>query len=984
MSPPAGWTRVKEIFAEALELPPKERRGHLDEACGEDSDLRSQVEELLESHDAAGDFLVNPALPPPSKDPESGWVVGPYRTLRELGRGGMGAVYLGQRADEAFQKQVALKVIKRGMDTDEILRRFRNERQILANLDHPGIARLLDGGSTEDGRPYFAMEHVDGLPVDRYCKKNRLTTRQRLKLFRQICDAVQFAHQNLIVHRDLKPNNILVTAEGQPKLLDFGIAKLLDPGAVPHTVISTGQRGRLLTPDYASPEQIHGKPVTTASDVYSLGVLLYEILTGSRPYHLESRSPQEISQAVEKQHPPKPSTVVHRAATVAEPIARGPAAPDDDLRKLSRQLKGDLDTIVMMAMHKEPGRRYASAEQLSEDLRRHLVGLPVVAREDTPLYLLGKFMRRNKGASVAALLLVCLTVVMTWQRFQIAEERDRARQERSKAEQIRDFLLGVFEIADPGQTRGETITAREILEAGTQRLSSQLLDQPLVRAEFLDTVGGIHYQLGLDQRSIELLREALEARRKTLSPGDPEIAETLSHLGDALLRQGEVDEAERLYREALETRQAALGQESQEAAESLNDLATVAIVRSHLDEAEAFLARALKIQRSDFDEEESLPAASLEDPLPGRDLLDDSIASAEALGNEEGLAATFGSLAAVKNAQGEYSAAAKFQQVSLVLQRRSLGESHPDTIASFGNLAALLFKQGEYEAARPIFEQALKLNRRVLGDSHTRVATTTRLLGSLEARTGNLDRAEELLREAVAIDRRSGNVDGVTDALNSLAVILNLRGNPEAAQGIYRELLVESRRRHGDEHPEVAQMLHNLGMVLLRSGSIEEAQKNLEEALALRRGALGEIHPDVATTLQSLGLVHLEKQEADAAEPFFHLALAQRRELLGEEHPFVAFTLVGLARVHLQRRETKSAYRALEEALAIRKQALPEGHWRIAEVESLLGIVALEEGRFDDAEALLGPSHQALVESQGSDAPETRRAALALDRLSRI
>lgn len=412
---PERWQQIKEVFQSAAECAPETREAFLCAACAKDELLREEVEALLLSDEAAHSFieqsplaLAYDVLSNVTAAVMIGRRLGSYRITAEISRGGMGVVYLAVRDDDEYQKRVAIKIIKRGIDTDEVLRRFRHERQILANLEHPNIARLVDGGNT-DGLPYFVMEYIDGDPIDEYCDKKRFSTTERLKIFRTVCSAVHYAHQNLVIHRDLKPSNILVTAEGTPKLLDFGVAKLLHPEGDAETATHTALALRLMTPEYASPEQVRGGPITSASDVYSLGMLLYELLTGHRPYRLNSRWPLEIAQAVCEVEPEKPSTVVNRIEEVSngekgmaltpESVSR---TRDGELEKLRRRLQGDIDNIVLMALRKEPERRYASVEQFSEDIRRHLEGLSVSARKERLAYGLAKFIQRNRTRVTAA------------------------------------------------------------------------------------------------------------------------------------------------------------------------------------------------------------------------------------------------------------------------------------------------------------------------------------------------------------------------------------------------------------------------------------------------------------------------------------------------------------------------------------------------------------------------------------------------------
>ncbi len=460
------WARVKELFEAAADLAPNERASLLSNECGGDDALRREVESLLESDSQTNDFIEQPVLeiprdlfPEAPDESLAGRQFGAYQIIREIGRGGLGAVYLAARADDEYRKEVALKLVRRGLDTEDILRRFRNERQILAQLDHPNIARLIDGGTTDEGLPYFVMEYVNGEPIGAYCDAHSLGTTERLNLFRKVCAAVTFAHQNLVIHRDLKPSNILIASDGEPKLLDFGIAKLLgqDEEALAQTITSQ----RVMTPEYASPEQIKGERITTTSDVYSLGVLLYELLTGRRPYRLKTRTPEEIARAITEQEPERPSTAV----------AQGGGNSKFEIRN-SKFLRGDLDNIVLMAMRKEPARRYSSVGQFSEDIRRHLEGLPVIARKDTLRYRSEKFIRRHK-VGVAAVALIALSLVggiiatvsqakrATRQARVAARERDRAQRRFDDVRHLSNALL--FEIAPKIERLPGATEARHLL-----------------------------------------------------------------------------------------------------------------------------------------------------------------------------------------------------------------------------------------------------------------------------------------------------------------------------------------------------------------------------------------------------------------------------------------------------------------------------------------------------------------------------------------
>jgi non-specific serine/threonine protein kinase/serine/threonine-protein kinase len=464
-----------EILGDAIERAPAEREAWLAVACAGDEALYKEVARLLSHEKTAHGFMEESPFGKvvrlgEEESPFVGRRVGAYEIVEEIGRGGMGAVYLARRADEQFQSLVAVKVIKRGMDTDDILRTFRNERQILADLNHPNVARLLDGGTTGDGRPYFVMEYVEGRSLKKYCDDERLSIKERLRLFLKVCSAVSYAHRNLIVHRDLKPSNILVTEDGEPKLLDFGIAKVLSPSASGQEKTATSVRA--MTPEYASPEQVRGQTVTTATDIYSLGVILYELLTGQRPYSFEGRSQAEVAKIITEREPEKPSTAVSHA----EETGGGTAEEVSSLRdtkpsELRRRLRGDLDNIVLKAMRKEPERRYSSVEQFSEDIARHLEGLPVGARKDTFTYRASKFVKRNRvGVAAAAITLLTLVggiVATAWEAHTARAERARAEQRFNQVRKLAHSVMFDYhdEIAAlPGSTKVRERLVKDALE----------------------------------------------------------------------------------------------------------------------------------------------------------------------------------------------------------------------------------------------------------------------------------------------------------------------------------------------------------------------------------------------------------------------------------------------------------------------------------------------------------------------------------------
>ncbi len=559
------WQRIKEIYQSAVDLPADERTSFIALACAGDGSLREEVESLLVSHQSAADFIENPVfeagaklLIDERKELLQGRRIGPYRIIREIGRGGMGAVYLAERDDEHYRQHVAIKLIKRGMDTDAILHRFRNERQILATLEHPNIARLLDGGSTETGLPYLVMEYIEGTPIDEFCIAHQLSIPERLDLFRTVCSAVQYAHQNLIIHRDIKPGNILITSDGIPKLLDFGVAKVLSPDLSQESG-ATSPGMLMMTPEYASPEQALGKPVATTTDVYSLGVVLYELLTGQQPHALKEKLPHEIAQHITDREPEKPSSAISKLDQVSN-------------QRLRHQLKGDLDTIILRALQSDPRQRYGSIEQFSEDIHRHLTGLPIMAREDSIIYRADRFIRRNwKGTAAAFLLFVVLLsgIIATSIQAQIARaQRARAEKEFNNVRKLADSFM--FEFHDaianlPGSTPARELVVRRAVEY-LDGLAQEAGDDPSLQMELaaayekLGRIQGTHLlpSLGDSNGAIKSFQKSLMIREALLraSPENLDYVKALCdsywYIADALVYRGEMSRALDYFRKGLD------------------------------------------------------------------------------------------------------------------------------------------------------------------------------------------------------------------------------------------------------------------------------------------------------------------------------------------------------------------------------------------------------------------------------------------------
>ena len=804
------WAQVEPLFDAALDLPPSERPAYLDEACSGDPALRATLDRLLDASDS-DDGLLGRSAPAVFDSLLDGITagsslvgarVGPFRITGEAGHGGMGTVYVAER-DDQFRQRVALKVVRTGLGADDhLLRRFVEERQILASLEHPNIARLVDGGVTDDGVPWFAMEYVEGTPISRYCDDRSLSVEARLRLFIEVCGAVEFAHRNLVVHRDLKPSNILVTPNGSVKLLDFGIARLLagDDGQAQSAAPATRTGLRAMTPEYASPEQIRGGLISTVSDVYSLGVLLYELLAGRRPYRVTDRSPAEIEHAVLHLDPEPPSVSVARNGTDSA------AARSTTPAKLIRSLRGDLDTIVLTALRKEPERRYASVERLAADVGRYLDGLPVTARRDRWSYRTQKFVRRHPLAVTSAVLfaafLVTFTALTMLQSRRVARERD-------KATQLAGFLTNLLGAPEPWYGRGSSVTVSELLDSATRTLDSSLTDEPEVRAHLLGVMGEAYWGLGLFDKSRRVLDSAIAVRLRA-SDGKADVAMTQTFLAQVVLEQEDFPAAESLARAALATRRRHFPDGDTELTTPLVVLGDVLRLIGRPKEAEPFLLEAVSIQRA------QRPI------LPLR------------------LALTVNKLGHVHLARGEYAAAESLYREALALRRSALPENHPDVALMYVNLGLALHGRGD-TAAEGLVRRGLEAKLRVFGDAHPEVALDRMSLGDILIDAGQLAAAESLFVHALAAQRQvfGPSHQRIARSLIGLARIDLERGNGPSAERRMRQALLIWRRLLPDSDPRVAETQALLGRSLVMTGRVNEGEALLTAAVPVLESAVG-------------------------------------------------------------------------------------------------------------------------------------------------
>jgi len=904
-------SRLEEVLAEALGRRPEKRSAYLDESCAGDPELRRELEELLALNEDAAEFFdqlsgeIAGAAPLELESAaHTGLRIGPYRTLAAIGQGGMGAVYRAERVDGAFDQEVALKLLHRDMDTPELRARFLAERQLLAGLTHPDIARLLDGGVTDEGRPYFVMELVEGEPITRYCLKNGVSTEEVLKLFLDVVDAVSYLHRNLVVHRDLKPSNIFVDADGQVKLLDFGIAKLLADTPADAQLTRTGQQP--MTPEYAAPEQLRGDPVTTATDVYALGAVLYELLTGQRPHH-DSR-PEERTPT--RELPPTPSSVLRsrRASNTATPIGSENDIPGSTLR-ISR----DLDALCLKALRPDPEARYPSAEQFGSDIERHLEGQPVGARAGTVSYRAGLFVRRHRTGVLVAGALVALMVTGLVREISLRGEAERARQEAeteaAKAVAVSQFLGDLLSSVDPAKAQGDAVAVTDVLEQASRRIaeSDELADQPGVEAAVRRTIASTYVSLGRYDDAREHLERAVELLGW---PGshDPETLSAVAELGVLYQRIGLADEAEKLIRTVLEIRIETLSEDHPASLTSLNQLADFLFSQGRIDEVEPLDRKTLEIRRRVLGEEHPDTLRSL-----------------------NGLAATLFS-------QGRYAEAVPLFEEGLEIRRRTLGDSHPDTLMLANNLAAAYLELGRPAEAEVLQREVVEGRTRVLGEGHDQTAMSVHNLGVTLAQLGRYQESEEELRRAIVVRRKMpGERRSLLFSESYLADVLRAQRRFDEAEKLYLETLALQRKELGDDDGETLKTASGLAELYSLQGDFDAAETLLEEVLRAQLRVRGEEHPDTLQSLTTLAHIRNEQGRFDEAIELCDRSIAAGTKSLGEDHTAVlqaaiekVTALEGLDRV-------PEAHALADEIVAGYSRTLGDDHPSTIEAAKLTG-----------------------------------------------
>ena len=1004
--------RLDQLLDEVLDASLQARREILRKAASEDPGLGEELKALLAAHERSAGILDSPGELGISNGGvadlmEAPARIGIYRIVSELGRGGMGVVFLAERDDGQFWRQVAIKIISGAAQSTDLRTRFEAERQILATLDHPNIARLYDGGVTDDGRPYLVMEYVQGLPIDEYCRTNDLSVDERLRLFCTVARAVHHAHRRLVVHRDLKPTNILVTNEGEVKLLDFGIAKILDPSMVGGAAPETRTGIHLMTPEYAAPEQVMGEPITTATDVYGLGVVLFEMLTGRRPFQLSGRAPAEWAWIIMREPPPLPSEVAEPTlesaapdpAAVSEPhpadgerhadpafyvpveVDTGRLAAREGRQRLRRLLRGDLDRILLKTLRKEPERRYGSAARLVEDLERHLEGRPVEARADSAGYRLRKYVSRHR-ISVGAAVVVALSLVGGT--VAAVTQATRATRQAELAARQRDLMFDLFRLSDPSQSQGDTISARGILDRGAARIEEEFGEEPVMQAAMLAEVAGIYASLGIFARAEELARRALDLRIENLDGRGLEVSESYGQVGRLMAAQGDQEQAIEYLRLALEIRQAELSRPDSLLALTQSDLAWQLRASGKHEEAAQLFEEALAVQQQLLGDEHPDAASTLfglavsHHDLGQFEAAEEVFARALARFDTATMrphplaAEALLNIGMIRRLRSQVYEAEPLAASAVAMRAALYDPTHPEVIEALGEWGVSLRDVGRYDEAESVLRDAVERANRSLGVDHLMTLTMRERWGTVLYHLGRYEEAAATVDSSIAVKRERlepGDANYIM-ALSRAGDPYWMAGQLDLADTRYQAAL-EGAGRNGIYSILV---LDGLANIALARGDAGSAEGLFEESLRLAAEKLRPGHRYTQTV--RVDHAHLRLAQGRGAEMVDVLenVLEIRSEVFREPHPAIGRALHPLGAAYLAAGDAAQAERVLLRALES-YNAIPDTHWRVGDVSSLLGATLIAQNRRADGMRLLREGHATVVAHVGPGSWQARATA---------
>jgi tetratricopeptide (TPR) repeat protein len=947
---PERHAQIQRIFEAAADLSGAERNAYLELACGGDADLRERVGNLLaaDERESAADPLASTEsgdLPIFQLGRKIADRLGRYRLLQKIGEGGMGEVWLAEQK-EPVRRRVALKLIKAGMNTREVMARFESERQVLALMDHPAIAKVFDAGTTPDGAPYFVMEYVAGVPITTYCDNHRLSTHERLELFVRVCEGVQHAHQKAIIHRDLKPSNILVTeldGRAAPKIIDFGVAKALSQKLTAETMFT--RVGAIVgTPEYASPEQANssGEDIDTRTDVYSLGVIFYELLAGAPPIDLRKIAFDELLRRLREEEPSKPSAKIRTQdpATSTEVARKRQTEP----LTLARQMRGELDSIALKALEKDRSRRYGSPSDFAADIGRYLNNEAVLAVPPSAAYRARKFARHYRAALATAcafaLVLIVAAAVSIWQSVRATKQRDRADREAAAAQAVNDFLqndllaqASAASQSGPDAKPDPDLKVRTALDRAAARITGKFDRQPEVEASIRDTIGQTYTDLGLYPEARTQLERALDLHRRALGAQNPKALKTTGRLGSIALLQGKSAQAAALFSQTLETQRRVLGPQHPDTLHSMNGLANAYSAQGKQAQAEALYRQTLEIRRRVLGPEHP-------DTLDSMD-----------------------NLANVYFFQGKFAQAGALYGQILEISRRVLGPEHPQTLNFMYNLANAYKAQGRYAQAEALFRQTLEILRRVLGPEHPDTVDSMGTLADVYAYQGKSAQAEALYNQTLEIQRRVLGPEhpGTLWYMNSLASVYADQGRYAQAEALYSQTLEIRRRVLGPEHFQTLYSMSGLASVYADRGRYAQAEALYSQVLEIGRRVLGPEHPRTLGALSDFAWMYQRQGKYALAETYAAQALAGRQHALGSEDTDTMGSEADLALANLSQGKFAESEPLARGAVEVFQKKQPDD-WQRFLAESLLGASLAGQKKYAEAEPLLLEGYQGMLE----------------------
>jgi len=952
---PQEWEKIQTAFQHAITLDAAALAEYLQQLEQDDPLVFDKVRRMLAEDADPNDVLMAPVESAAAAFVESGhdsWIgrsVGNYKIESKIASGGMSAVYLGRRDDKLFDQDVAIKIVAGAFQSDDLATRFRTERQILASLKHPNIAQLHDGGTTAEGTPYLVMEYIDGLAIDDYCDTNSLGIRERLDLFTKVCMAVNYAHRNLIVHRDIKPSNIIVTHDGTPKLLDFGIAKPLEKAALSQTIAVTHANVRAMTPEFASPEQVRGETITTSTDVYSLGVLLYKLLSGRMPYLAQGSNIAAVAKAICDTKPSRPSTVITLADEKQDSSPEIVAQRGTSVGKLRKSLAGDLDNIVMMALQKDPERRYMTVNALMEDIRCYGANEPIIARPDSLSYRFGKFVSRHKTGVATTLLFAVLSIGMAaYHTWQVTLERDKAEAQAAKAEQVVDFMSDVFRSSSPYYAAGDIPTVEEILARGVEELDASLADQPEILSDLLLRLGTIHQDLGLYDEAARLLQRSLEMQQELYGQGDPRVVMAMLGVSALTFETGNLQDALTETEAALQIAESAEDPDPALVADAQRLLANIYFDQGNYDACIEYNQSALESFRS-------LGDAKLDK-----------------------YALTLNNLASAYSQKGELQLALNTATEAYELKRSLHGEVHPTIGTSLTLLARINRQMANMAEAERLLRQGLDVREKLYGPDHPEFAIGLNALSGLLSSKQSWEEIEPMLVQSLAIfqNKFGHNHRWTNQSRGMLAEVYSETGRTDDSLRLARESLELAAGRDGGRTWEAAVAYAEYADTLLearRDNEAISAYRNSVELFKEMNGGLA-----TAYTQAKLGRALLEIGATKEAADLIAIALQFCRDEAPSRHTIVARVLVAKSELDVVRGQFGDAQAAAEEALQIiefNDQIGTNWYW-IA--RTVLGQVMLHEGREQDGTAELLAVVEGLKRENGTQSrvEATARALL--------